>query len=689
MLDRPHGKVRAVFKRNKMKYLLCFIFPILILASCSNAGTLKLESPEKKVKIQFQLNSNGQPYYQVFYNKEMVLDTSLLGFDINKGQDLKEGFDITDSQTTSFDETWEQPWGEQHFIRNQYNELRITLQEKQDLKRKLIIVFRVYDDGIGFRYEFPEQENLHHFEILDELTEFNMAGDYGAWWIPAFQPIQFEYLYRNTPLSLMGKVHTPATFDTGKGTYLNIHEAELKDYSSMVIDACCGTKLKCLLYPYSVKEESKAFVSAPGKTPWRTIQLASSPGDLITSYLILNLNEPNQLGNVSWFKPGKYVGIWWEMHIGKSTWSSGKQHGATTANTEKYIDFAAKNGFHGVLVEGWNIGWDGDWTKNGNDFNYTQPYPDFNLPELSQYASAKGIYLVGHHETAGNIDNYERQMPDAFSLMEKYGYKAVKTGYVESGNILTNGKYHFGQAYIDHFRKVYQLAAQYHIAVVAHEPIKDTGERRTYPNMISREGARGQEFNAWSDDGGNPPSHEEILPFTRCLAGPMDFTPGVFDITIPSKPNNQVNTTLAKQLALYVTMYSPMQMACDLPEHYEKYPDAFEFIKEVGVDWETTKILEAKIGEYITTAREERNTGNWFIGSITNENSREVTIHFDFLEKGQGYNLKIYKDGADADYQSNPESYSIETRTINSSDSITVHLARGGGVAMSLLKVRS
>lgn len=405
---------------------------------------------------------------------------------------------------------------------------------------------------------------------------------------------------------------------------------------------------------------------------------------LITSYLILNLNEPNKLGDVSWFKPGKYVGIWWEMHIGKSTWASGPQHGATTANTKKYIDFASAHGLDGVLVEGWNIGWDGDWTKNVQD--YLHAYPDYNLDTLSAYAKSKNVYLVGHHETGANVDNYEKQLAPAFDLLEHYGMKAVKTGYVESGNMLTNGKTHFGQYYVNHFHHVYEEAAKHHVAVVAHEPIHDTGERRTYPNMISREGARGQEFNAWSADGGNPPSHEEILPFTRCLAGPMDFTPGVFDITIPSKPDNQVNTTLCKQLALYVTMYAPMQMACDLPEHYQKYPDAFTFIEEVGVDWETTLVLEGKIGEYLTTAREERGTKNWFVGSITNENGREVNIKLDFLEPNQKYIAKIYKDGADANYKTNPESYVIETREVKSTDNIAAKIAPGGGLAISLIK---
>ncbi len=672
-----------------MKFFFCFLFPFIFAFTCQRVppNQLQVKSPESKVKVAFKLDKNSRPFYQVYYYDKLVIDSSYLGFDLNHTEDLKDQFQIIAYTANTFDETWEQPWGEERYIRNHFNELKVSLQEKDGLARKLDVVFRVYDDGIGFRYEFPQQNNLDEFEIIDELTEFNMAGDYSAWWIPAFEPVQFEYLFRNTPLSQMGKVHTPVTFKANEHIYISIHEAALKEYTSMVVDACCGTRLKAYLYPDDNVNQSRAFVNAPAQTPWRTIQLASRPGDLITSYLILNLNEPNKLGDVSWVKPGKYVGIWWEMHINKATWASGPLHGATTANTKKYIDFASKHGFVGVLVEGWNIGWDGDWTKNVQ--NYLEPYPDYNLPELSKYAASKSVYLISHHETAANIDNYERQLEDAFQLLEKYGMKAVKTGYVESGNMLTNGKTHFGQTYVDHFHKVIQMGAKHKIAIVAHEPIKDTGERRTYPNMISREGARGQEFNAWSDDGGNPPDHDVILPFTRLLSGPMDFTPGVFDITIPNKPNNQVNTTLAKQLALYVTVYSPVQMACDLPEHYEKYPDAFEFIKEVGVDWETTKVLEAEIGEKLIIARKERNTENWSVGAITDEKSRNVRIPLDFLNDGQTYTAKIYKDGPNAHYKTNPESYLIETRKVKSTDRIDARLAEGGGLAVSLFMEKS
>jgi len=482
----------------------------------------------------------------------------------------------------------------------------------------------------------------------------------------------------------MGKVHTPVTFQAKSGTCISLHEAALQAYSSMVIDASQGTRLRAELVPYSQSETSRAFASDPGHTPWRTIQLASKPGDLITSYLILNLNEPNQLGDVSWFKPGKYVGIWWAMHVGEGTWASGDKHAATTENTRRYIDFAAENGFDGVLVEGWNQGWDGDWVSNGEVFSFTEAYPDYNLAQLSEYAQSRGVYLVGHHETSGNIDNYERQMEDAYALMGGHGVKAVKTGYVEHGNVLSNGKYHHGQSYIDHFQKVIQLAARHKIAILAHEPIKDTGERRTWPNIVSREGARGQEFNAWSPDGGNPPEHSVIMPFTRCLAGPTDFTPGVFDIRIPGRPDNQVNTTLVKQLALYVTMYSPMQMACDLPRNYERYPDAFEFIRQVGVDWETTRVLDAEIGKYVAIARQERDTRNWFVGAITNEAPRDLSFSLDFLEPGEFYTATIYRDASDAHYQDKPEAFEIEQITVSREDHISARLAASGGLAVSI-----
>ena len=412
-----------------MKALFFVQCIVLTLLSCVQpVKTLyEVTSPGDKVRVHFMLTTSGQPAYQVYFQNKLMLDTSLLGFDLNKAPDLTGSFRIVSTERSTFDETWEQPWGEERFIRNHYNEFLVRCQEEAEPRRMLHIRFRVFDDGVGFRYEFPEQENLQHFEIIDEYTEFNMADDYMAWWIPAFQPIQFEYLYRHTPLSEMGVVHTPVTFETKDGICISLHEAALKDYTSMTVDATPGSKrLAAHLYPYSVEEESRAFVSTPCVTPWRTIQLAANPRDLITSYLTLNLNEPNKLGDVSWVKPGKYVGVWWELHLGKTTWSQGPHHGATTANVKKYIDFASANGFDGVLAEGWNEGWDGDWVKNSDAFSFTKAYADFDMEALSEYASSHNVYLVGHHETGANVENYEKQMPEAFNLLAKYGYKVVK-----------------------------------------------------------------------------------------------------------------------------------------------------------------------------------------------------------------------------------------------------------------------
>ncbi|WNJ20448.1 glycoside hydrolase family 97 protein [Pontibacter sp. G13] len=672
-----------------MKHLCYLLGWIIFLAGCGDPFAQKydIESPDGAISVRVGLDETGRPFYRVSAWDQAVVDTSYLGFDLNHLPDLRDGFTVTAVSRNDFDETWEQPWGEERHIRNQYRELKLSLRERKHEQRSIDLVFRVFNDGIGFRYEFPEQEHLRNFEILDELTEFHLVGNPQAWWIPAYESNRYEYLYQSSVTAEMGKVHTPVTFQNQEGICLSIHEAALAQYSSMVIDADGGTRLQAELVPYSREEESRAFVSAPGHTPWRTIQIAQKPADLITSYLILNLNEPNQLGDVSWFKPGKYVGIWWEMHIGKGTWASGGNHAATTENAKRYIDFAETHGFDGVLVEGWNTGWDHNWVEDGSVFSFTEAYPDYDLEEISRYAETKGVYLVGHHETSGDVDHYERQMADAFALMDDHGVKAVKTGYVEHGNILANGKFHHGQSYVDHFQKVIKLAAKHKIAVVAHEPIKDTGERRTFPNIISREGARGQEFNAWASDGGNPPNHQTILPFTRYLAGPMDFTPGAFDLRISSKPDNQVNTTLAKQLALYVTIYSPMQMACDLPEHYERYPDAFQFIREVGVDWETTRVLEAEIGDMLAIARQERGTENWFVGAVTDEQSREVNLTLDFLKPDQLYRARIYRDAPDADYQNNPEAYEIEERFVKHSDKIRVWLARSGGAAISIYPV--
>lgn len=670
-----------------------FVMFSLILGLCSVARAddsvnldTSVSSPAEKVKIEFFLTSDGQPAYRTYFNNKVIIANSLLGFRFKNNPALEKGFKIISAKETTFDETWEQPWGEERLIRNNYNQLSVALEETGTLRRKLNLIFRTYEYGIGFRYEFPEQPRLNTMEITEELTEFNMTGNHSAWWMPALAGNQFEYLYKNSPASDMGMVHTPLTMKTASGVYLSIHEAALHNFSSMVINPKPGNKLQAGLVPQTKHTDIKAVVSAPSVTPWRTVQIAKTPGDLITSYLILNLNEPNKLGDVSWVKPGKYVGIWWELHLDKGTWKQGPNHGATTANTKRYIDFASKYGFDGVLVEGWNEGWDGEWwNKGGNDFNFTKAYPDFDVKELSRYAKEKGVYIIGHHETGAATDNYESQLEDAYQFLEDYGMKTVKTGYVETGEILMNGQYHHGQYFVEHQQKVIDVAAKHKVMVVAHETIKDTGERRTYPNFLSRESARGQEYNAWAVDGGNPPDHVTIMPFTRMLSGPMDFTPGVFELTLPAKPKNQVNSTLANQLALYVVLYSPAQMACDLPENYEQHLDAFQFILDVPTDWETTRVLDGEIGTHVTIARKTRNADSWFVGSVTNEKARKTTITLNFLDAGKKYKARIYKDAKDANYISNPGAYEIEERIVTSSDKIFAQMAPGGGLAVSLV----
>ncbi len=664
------------------KTVWSLIAAIALLAGCAEKKekeTHQLTSPDGRVQVNFFLDENGAPAYSAFYNEKMIVDSSALGFDLYDGASLAEGFEVNTSARNTVDETWEQPWGEQREIRNHYNEMRIDLA-KADGEQKLNIVFRAFDGGLAFRYEFPEESE--ELKIMDERTEFRMTANHTAWWIPAYEGNRYEYIYESTALDGFKKVATPLTMKTDEGLYLSIHEADLTDYASMVLAYQDGNVLKCDLVPW--KNGVRSYVSPPFNTPWRTIQIAEKPGDLMTNYMLLNLNDPNVLGDVSWFEPGKYVGVWWEMHINTGTWEQGPKHAANTENTKKYIDFAARHGFDGVLVEGWNYGWDGDWMKNGEEFNFTKPYPDYDIDELSRYAREKDVYLIGHHETGAAIENYEAQLEDAYAFLQNHGMKAVKTGYVEHGDTLTNGEYHHGQYYVRHFQKVIETAARHQVAVVAHEPIKATGKRRTYPNMISREGARGQEYNAWAEDGGNPPSHTTILPFTRMLAGPMDFTPGVFDIIMPTQPNNQINTTLAKQLALYVVIYAPMQMACDLPAHYEGHP-AFQFIKDVAVDWETTRVMDGAIGEHVTIARKERNGNRWFVGSITNESPRQMTLPLDFLDSGQAYTATVYADGAAAHYKNNPTDYQIYTAQVTADSVLTLDLAASGGAAVMLV----
>ena len=693
--------------------LLCFT-----LLSC-NVDSSGVSSPDKNITVNFQLDNEGRFFYTIDFKEKAVIDTSFIGFEFTNAPALTKGFVARVKKPKETNETWQMPWGEQLNVINHYKEVVIELQERDALQRKVNIVFRVYNDGVGFRYEFPEQENLKEVLIKEELTEFNLTEDYTTFWIPGDWDI-YEHLYSTTKLSEIdaksyipktnlaqtfipeNAVNTPVTLVGENGLHLSFHEAALVDYSGMTLKV--DTKNLSFISNLVGSENTayKVKRTAPFYTPWRTIQIADNAPDLIESNLIVNLNESNKLDDMSWFTPMKYTGVWWEMHLGKSSWDYGMEmidgkwtdtgkahgkHGATTENVKRFIDFSAKNNIKGVLVEGWNTGWErwiGFEDRDGV-FDFVTPYPDYDLDEITEYAKEKGVQIIMHHETSAATATYEKQQDTAYALMQKYGIHAVKSGYV--GKILPKGEYHHGQYMVNQYNNAAIKAAKYQVAVNAHEPIKATGLRRTYPNIISREGLRGQEFNAWSIDGGNPPEHLPIVAFTRMLAGPIDFTPGIFNIKFDEyKPDNQVNTTLAQQLALYVVIYSPIQMAADLVEHYEANPKPLQFIKDVGVDWIETKVLDGKVGDFVTIARKERGTENWFLGSITDENSREITINFDFLDDNTVYEARIYKDGENAHWNNNPLSIEIEAKKVTNKDSLQVLLASGGGVAISFIK---
>jgi alpha-glucosidase len=647
-------------------------------------------SPDGRNVVVVEVREGGL-FYLVERDGRVVIQPSRLGFEFRDAPPLNDGLTLTGSVRNSVDQTWEQPWGEVARVRDHHNELRVSVSETEEPGRHFDVVFRVFDDGVGFRYELPEQPALQAFTIMEELTEFFMANDARAWWIPANDPThRYELLYGSSPMSTLPEVHTPLTMETHEGLHVVIHEANLVDYAGMNLTGSRDRRLRVTLTAWA--DGAKVHGQTPFVTPWRTIQMADRAQDLVPSVIGLNLNPPSVLDDVSWIQPMKYVGIWWGMHINKVTWSSGPRHGATTENTRRYIDFAADNGFGGVLVEGWNVGWDGDWIANAERFSFTEPYPDYDLEGLAAYARERGVTLIGHNETSMGVKNYERQLEDAFALYERLGIKAVKTGYV--GDVTAQGHAHHGQYMVRHWRMVIEEAARRGIMVNVHEPIKDTGERRTYPNMLSREGARGQEYNAWGGDGGNPPEHETILFFTRMLSGPMDFTPGVFDILIastngtPRSPvESRLRTTLAKQLALYVVLYSPVQMAADLLENYEGQP-AFQFIRDVPVDWERTEVLEGEIGDYVVVARQERGGPDWFIGAITDEEARAFEIPLSFLADGRRYVAEIYADGEDTHWLNNPLPITISEQPVDGESTLTVRLAPGGGQAIRIRPAR-
>ncbi|WP_457096246.1 glycoside hydrolase family 97 protein [Lysobacter sp. P5_B9] len=672
-----------------MRVVLPALLLMALVVPAHSETVATVASPDGALKVELDLNGEGRLAYRVARKGTPLISDSRLGFLLRNGRELLRNLKLEQQSARAFDETWEQPWGERRFVRNHYNELRASFVESDRDHRHFDVVFRVFDDGVGFRYELPKQPALDEVQIQDELTEFAIAQPATAWWLPAFEWNREEYLYNRTPLAEVGVAQTPITLRTADGTHLTVHEAALVDYAGMNLAKGEGGRLRAMLTPGT--DGAKVVRHTPFATPWRTIQIADRAGGLVESNLILNLNEPNKLGDVSWFKPSKYVGVWWSLHLDEQTWGTGPRHGATTQNTKRYIDFAARYGFRGVLVEGWNVGWDGDWFANGWNFDFSKPTPDYDIAALAAYAKAKGVHLIGHHETACAVSHYERQMGAAFALFQRLGIDAVKTGYVcDAGQIERQDadggpvvrEWHEGQWMSNHHLRVVQEAAKHHIAIDTHEPIKDTGLRRTYPNWVSREGARGQEFNAWGTPP-NPPEHEPNLIFTRMLAGPMDFTPGV--LSLKGRNGQAIQNTMARQLADYVVLYSPIHMAADLPEHYEQHMDAFQFIRDVPVDWQETHVLNGEVGDCATIVRKDRNSADWYLGSVTDENARTLQVSLDFLDAGRTYVAQIYRDGDGADWKTNPFAFVRETRKVTRGDTLTLKLGAGGGAAIRFL----
>ena len=700
--------------------LCALMMPLLLVAQ-------QVKSPNGNVVVSFSLVDNGVPTYQVSYKGKPVIKQSRLGLELTpsnndgiKPEDtnLMNGFKVSNTETSSFKEVWKPVWGETSSILNHYNEMAVSLTQEHP-NRTIIVRFRVYNDGMGLRYEFPRQSNLGYFIIKDEHTQFAMAGDHTAWWLPGDYDTQ-EYETVTSKLSeIRSKMKAAVTDNTSQttfsdtgvqtslqmkssdGLYINLHEAACVNYPTMHLNLDDKNMVfESWLTPDA--QGNKAYMQAPRTTPWRTLIVSDDARDMLSSNLILNLNEPCQYDDTSWIKPVKYCGVWWEMIVGRKSWSytdefpaveigvtdfskakPNGRHGATTAEVKRYIDFAAKNGLDQVLVEGWNIGWE-DWFGHSKFkvFDFQTPYPDFDIKALNEYAHSKGVKLMMHHETSASVMNYERYMEDAYKLMNKYGYNSVKSGYV--GNIIPRGEHHYGQIMNNHYLHAVTEAAKHKIMVNAHEATRPTGLCRTYPNLIGNESARGTEYEAF---GGSNPDHTVILPFTRLQGGPMDYTPGIFETQLKNWSSNQsyVHTTLAGQLALYLVMYSPLQMAADLPEHYEKYSDAFQFIKDVAVDWDDSKYIEAEPGDYITVARKAKGTDNWFIGGKCDENGHKAVIKLDFLDKGKTYECTIYSDAADADYEKNPKAYSIVRKQVKRGDVLKINEARGGGFGVSLL----
>lgn len=696
----------------------------LLSASASLGATEVLTSPDGQLQLSFDLTADGTPTYKMDYNNKPVIATSRLGLELKNQKSLLDGFKMERVSRSSFDETWQPVWGEQSSIRNHYNEMAVCLSQPDDNGhlREMIMRFRLYDDGVGFRYEWPAQDNFTYFTIKEERTEFAMTGDHTAYWIPGdydtqeydytisrlsevrekMPAVKFSYNVSSTVFSDTG-VQTSLQLKTDDGIYLNIHEAACVDYSTMHLNL---DEKRMVLTSWLTPDArgDKGYLMAPCHSPWRTVMVTSTATAALDSKLILNLNEPCKLEDTSWIHPTKYMGVWWEMIVGKSSWAYSNAsavnldsidyktmkpngiHGANNDNVKRYIDFAAENGFDQLLVEGWNIGWE-DWFGHEKDyvFDFVTPNPDFDIAMLNDYAHSKGIKLMMHHETSGSLRNYERHLEAAYSLMNKYGYDAVKSGYV--GNMVPRGEYHYGQWANNHYLYCVKEAAKHKIMVNAHEATRPTGLCRTYPNLVGNESARGTEYQ---QSAGIMPHHVTILPFTRLQGGPMDYTPGIFCMDVSKlNPENHghVNATLCNQLALYVTLYSPLQMAADVPENYMRYADAFRFIKDVAVDWDESRYLAAEPGEYIIAARREKGGQRWFVGGVTNEDARTMTVDFSFLTKGQKYMATIYADAKDADYETNPEKYVISRRVVTAKDKEKIFMARGGGFAISLMPV--
>ncbi|BBN80212.1 alpha-glucosidase [Pseudoalteromonas sp. A25] len=663
-----------------------------LFCAATQAASYSVSSPDGNIKFTVDDN-HAQPQYQVTFNNKPLLNGSKLGFEFQRAAPMKDNIEISTSTTSKHHSTWQQPWGETRIIEDSHNELEVKLRDKNNKESAYILRVRVFNDGLGFRYEVNKNNALY---ITKELTEFNFATSESstAWWIPARGWNRYEYTYNTTSLHDAAHVHTPFTLKNADGVHISVHEAALVDYAAMTLNQRRPGTFIADLTPWS--DGIKVKTNGQFKTPWRTLQIGDKATDLLNSHLILNLNEPNKLADTSWIEPGKYLGIWWGMHIGKNTWGSGEKHGATTERTKEYLSFAAKHGFDGVLVEGWNTGWDGDWFYNGDVFSFTQTYPDFDIAAISEHGKKVGARLIGHHETSGNVSNYRNQMDDAFKLYQQVGVRQVKTGYVaDGGNIkridergIPRFEWHDGQFMVNEYLDNVKRASKYQISINSHEPIKDTGLRRTYPNWLSREGARGQEFNAWGTPP-NPPEHTPMLAFTRMLAGPMDFTPGIFDMGFNGlgDKTNRPQTTLAKQLALYVVLYSPIQMAADLPNNYLAKADAFQFIKDVPTDWEHSLALLGEVGDYVVFARKERQRGkypgnDWYLGAITDEQARTITVPLSFLEENKKFEAQIYQDGKNAEWKNNPYDIQISKRIVTAKDTLTLKLATSGGTAI-------